>query len=529
MDDLANVLGIWDGHDAGVALVRNGELVFALSEERLVRRKRASGFPYMALEACLNYCNLDPTEISAIAVPGRYGRLLHRVADKFYRNTNPNRDPLSLSSSMVRTLETGIARIPGMRDVESLGSRSVLVSRLRRLGITAPIHWVEHHDAHAVTASLGGLENALVVTMDGYGDGLCGTFRGPGLEREVLPSPAASIALVYGAVTRTLGFGEGDEGKVMGLAASGDPSLLRAYFEEVIGDPCDPRLGGRTRRRGLAAFRAQDVAAALQARVETVVTDWVKQRKNGFTNLALAGGLFANVALNGRLAREFEQIYVFPHMGDGGLCVGAAAAFAPIADFGLPFYGPIYTNQHIENAVKRAGLVLEAPVSPEAELWDSIQSGGLAARFTGRSEFGPRALGHRSILLRADRPELADQLNNKLGRDEFMPFAPIRRTGIGSSTMTVVYDADSELIDRCPAAVHVDGTVRTQLIDATRDPGIDALLRLAEKNGHPALINTSFNRHGEPIVETPEHAIDTFLAAELDILQIGPFIVRRPM
>jgi carbamoyltransferase len=269
------------------------------------------------------------------------------------------------------------------------------------------------------------------------------------------------------------------------------------------------------------------VAAAIQERVEEIVVGWIEARRKGRTALALAGGLFANVALNGRLAQLFDDIYVFPHMGDGGLCVGAAVAERCVRPLGLPFLGPLYSDHEMQAALQQSGLAVQRFEHPEEVLAQAICEGLIAARFVGRSEFGPRALGHRSILLRADQPALAERLNQQLVRDEFMPFAPIRRHGAGSPTMTVVVPADDELKSKCPAAVHLDGTARTQIVSQTASPGLWRLLECAESEGFPALINTSFNLHSEPIVETPEHAVATFLAAELDIMQMGPYIVRR--
>jgi len=205
------VLGLWDGHDAGIALVRDGVLELALSEERLSRKKRASGFPYLSLARCWSECNLDPAEVDVVAVPGRFGRLVQRAGDALYRASDPARDVLSLSSTLMRTLETGISRIPGLRELESLGSHGVLAARLRRLGVRAPITWVPHHDAHAWTARLvAPADDAMLVTMDGYGDGLAGTVDAFGPSREDFASPQHSVALVYGAVTTVLGFSEGD-------------------------------------------------------------------------------------------------------------------------------------------------------------------------------------------------------------------------------------------------------------------------------------------------------------------------------
>lgn len=522
------VLGLWDGHDAGVAIAHDGRLVCALSEERISRRKRASGFPYRSLEAALRWCGLDLRDVDVVAVPGRWGRLGHRLADPLYRLASGDHDPLSRSSTLVRQLECGVARLPGLRGLESHAGRAVLAARLLRLGCRATLVPVEHHEAHAWTARLCAAPGSVIVTMDGYGDGLAGTISSPDGGREELLAPRDSVALVYGAVTRVLGFGEGDEGKVMGLAAAGNPEPLRPFFRQVLAPgACDPRLGGRLGRARLQEHSRADVAAALQERTEEVVLEMLSGVLASRAPLALAGGLFANVSLSGRLARHGMGVQVFPHMGDGGLCVGALAAVLRGVDWGMPFLGPVYDELRMEQALVGAGLRVERTEDPEGSLLRAILDGLLVARFVGRSEFGPRALGHRSILLRADRPELATELGRRLERDETMPFAPVRRGGEGSSTMTLCVDADQELRERCPAAVHLDGTVRTQRVDAHSDPGLWSLLERAEAAGLPALINTSFNLHGEPIVETPEDAVRSFVAAGLDLLQMGPFVARR--
>ncbi|MFT5431725.1 MAG: carbamoyltransferase [Myxococcota bacterium] len=387
--------------------------------------------------------------------------------------------------------------------------------------------FIDHHEAHAHTARLVGAPDAMLVTMDGYGDGLAGTFDATGPKRRDFKSPGHSLALVYGAITRLLGFGEGDEGKVMGLAASGDKERLADFFERCMSaGGCDPTLGGRQQREWLKSQPREDVAAALQARTESLAKEWIEQSRGNRVRLAVSGGLFANVSLNGRLAEAFDHFDCFPHMGDGGLCVGALASAVPELRFGLPFTGPTWTDEQVRRAIDDGGLCGERSEDPEGQLLETILDGGITARFYGRSEFGPRALGHRSILMRADRPGLADRLNQQLGRNDFMPFAPIRRLGAGSLTMTVVVEADRTLRERCPAAVHVDGSVRTQLAHPRADPGLWSLLGRAEAAGLPALINTSFNRHGEPIVESPTDAVRTFKAAGLDVMQMGRFVVR---
>jgi len=365
--------------------------------------------------------------------------------------------------------------------------------------------------------------------MDGYGDGECGQLAPWTTRAAALHSPHDSLALVYGAVTHLLGFNEGDEGKVMGLAAHGDANRYQAIFDRLLQPGgCQVNLADENTRNVLRQARREDVAAALQSRVEYLAQRWIRSVRDQETALAVSGGLFANVVLNGKLQGQFEHLYVFPNMGDGGLCVGAVEAIVEEHKFPrVPFLGPIWSDLEISAALAQSGVHYRESADPELELAETILGGGIAARWYGRSAFGPRALGHRSILIRADRPDLAITLNRNLGREEFMPFAPIRRHGRGSPTMTVVYDADGELKQGAPVAVHVDGTCRTQIVERDIDPGLWRLLEAVENRGLPALINTSFNRHGEPIVESPRDAIRTFQASRFDRMQLGAFIVDR--
>lgn len=528
------VLGFWDGHDAGAALVMGGRIDVAISEERLSRKKRASGFPFLAIAACLKHAGLTPADVADVATAGRYGRLGHRLLDRVYREGDPTRDPLSLSSRFVREFEVQLAHTPGLRRLETLGTRAVLIRRLAALGFGhARLHVIDHHTAHALTAQAALLghgvdpRDADVATMDGYGDGVAARFESSDGRVVTLPSPGASLALVYGATTRVLGFGEGDEGKVMGLAAHGDPDRLAPIFRRWT-EPgrCSPTLGGPDERRRLTAETREDVAAALQRVTEERAVALTAAHLPSRRPLGLSGGLFANVAVNRAIARHRESTVVFPHMGDGGLCVGAALAVTGPLPMPLPFLGPTWPDRELEAALEGSPHAVTRPADPDAELAAAIALGDVVARVVGRSEFGPRALGHRSILVRADDRDRLDRLNAALGRDDFMPFAPVRRHGDGSKTMTMLVDADAALHEHGAGVVHVDGTVRTQL--ASRDdPELWSLLERTEAFGLPALVNTSFNLHGEPIVESPTGALRTFAAAGLDVMRLGPYVIRR--
>ena len=525
-----DVLGIWDGHDAGVAWWRDGKYLCCLNEERISREKRQAGFPSLALETLIAKEGLDPSRIDLVAVPGRYGRSIMRFADSRYRAETAGQDPFSVASALVRNADNAISKVPLLRRFESEAGITRVRSRLRRQGIYAPLASVQHHDAHAHTAACTRKRNPLIVTLDGYGDGECGRLAYQTARERTLHVPGDSLALVYGAVTNLLGFCEGDEGKVMGLAAHGDPTVLRNKFQRLLTPgSCCIDLQDSAMRRLLMAAKREDVAAALQEQTEKVALHWIRSVRRDETSLAVSGGLFANVALNGKLQEEFTDVYVFPHMGDGGLCVGAVEAVAQCHSFPeVPFLGPTWTKKDILTVLEAASLSFHESRYPELELAQTIISGEMAARWCGRSAFGPRALGHRSIFIRPDKQELVDQLNTRLGRDEFMPFAPMRRTGLGSKTMTSVFRADTLLREHAPAAVHVDGTCRTQIVCGSADPGLWDMLERTEAAGLPAVINTSFNQHGEPIVESPEDAVRTFVEAGLDRMQLGPFIVEIP-
>ena len=228
------VLGIWDGHDAGVAWWRDGEYVCCLNEERISRAKRQAGFPTLAIETLISLEGLDPEQVDVVAIPGRYGRAPFRLADRHYRAQVGGQNPLSLASNLVRRFDNTLAYARGLRTLESKLGLAKVRARLKNLGFDAPILSVQHHEAHAHTAACAPSVDPLLVTLDGYGDGECGRLA-PWTERQrSLRSPTDSIALVYGAITHLLGFSEGDEGKVMGLAAHGDPSTLGPMFEQLI-------------------------------------------------------------------------------------------------------------------------------------------------------------------------------------------------------------------------------------------------------------------------------------------------------
>lgn len=557
---MKGVLGIWDGHDSSVALVAGDHLLFALSEERPTRTQRYSGFPYQSTTRCLEWAESHQIEIEDVAIAGARGRAPLRIFDRLYSRHSPHRDPLSAAGHLVRSWENTIPSVKGLRAVEQALGLSFVKRRLNRLyGKGFWLHVVDHHDAHAYGALLGpDREKALVVTLDAYGEGRAATVRNAMAPDEVLASmgPEIGLASLYGAVTVCMGFREGDEGKVMGVAAHGRRELAFRRFMDLFEDrDGTPVLkGSLTRNRvesALFDLTVEDAAAGLQACTERLTSRWIATHLKDAAEprrLLLAGGLFANVRVNQILASlpNVDGVYVFPNMGDGGLSAGAAHRVWHQINGTLAqplkkvYLGCEFDQTTMTEAVLTEGLGFIRVTDPAASAAEQVRKGRVVCRFAGREEFGPRALGNRSILFSASRPGLPQRVNKALGRDGYMPFAPALRDvatgfamggaspGVDYGHMTIATDTSGELQSECPSAVHVDKTTRPQVVDQEASPDFYRLLTEHRgMGGSRAIINTSFNLHGEPIVHTPEDAISTFIRSGLDVLYLGDVAVRR--
>ncbi len=428
------------------------------------------------------------------------------------------------------------------------------------LGLAGKLKRVEHHHTHAANAYLwSGFERALVVTLDGYGSGLAGSINlgeGGRLKRLHGLRFPYSLGSFYEAVTSSLGFrADRHAGKIVGLAAYGDPAVLSdVLMRRVVETPGDFRLVQNLNlffSRHLAArYPMIDVAAAYQHVLERVacklIEHWV--RETGCENVCLSGGVTANVKMNQRIHEVpgVKGLFVYPNMGDGGCGSGAAAHLSWPGGMGEAFptayLGPDFTDAEAQKALDAAGLKYTRPERMAAELGRRIHEGKIVARCSGRMEYGPRALGNRSILYHGRDPGVNQWLNQRLGRTEFMPFAPVTLwedreacyKGLAGAEytaqfMTVTFDCTEFMQRSCPAAVHVDGTARPQLIRRELNPEYHAILtEYKAHSGFPSLINTSFNMHEEPIVCSPNDAIRAFLLGHIDLLALGPFLVEHP-
>jgi carbamoyltransferase len=431
---------------------------------------------------------------------------------------------------------------------------------LAQAGVTAKLHRSEHHISHAANAYLAsGFERALVVTLDGYGSGLAGSIglgEGGQVKRLHGLRFPHSLGSFYEMVTSSLGYHpDRHAGKIVGLAAYGDTSLL----SDILLERFDLENGDLRMHEPLNVFFSRylsvhfpmvDVAAAWQHVLEVAARKLVKHwiDKTGVDAVVLSGGVAANVKMNQRIHEVdgVNRIFVYPNMGDGGCASGLAMDLSWPGGVGQPFetayLGPEYTPAQCRGALDEAKLQYTEPANLAAEVAARVHEGQVVARFDGRMEYGPRALGNRSILYHAREAAVNQWLNRRLGRTEFMPFAPVtlwehrEKCYLGlegaehaAEFMTVTFDCTDWMKQNCPAAVHIDGTARPQLVKREKNPGYYDILTEYEKlSGNPCLINTSFNMHEEPIVCSPQDAIRAFLLGRVDALVLGPFLVDHP-
>ncbi len=550
------VLGIHEDTNANAALLCGGTIEAAVAEERLTRTKFQGGFPARAVAEVLRLGGVSAAELDAVVAANRY-HFLPRLA---------GRAPIEGEHDLFGPLHRGWLALQDHLGGGGVAARCMehLNERLLARRFARPVDLIDHHTAHAYSAYLtSGFPEALAVSVDNLGDGFAAkTFACRGGRCELLWGSRAqsSPGQFYGEISQLLGFHVLMAGKVTGLAARGDARKLYPLMERLFAlerDETDFRLlPGLQRRRSaplfaeLAAASREDVSAAAQQRLEDVLVAYVRRglKETKLSHVVLAGGVFANVLVNHRLwsLPEVEGLFVHPAMSDQGMAVGAAlthlSACMPLAPRAIAdvYLGPGYDEEEIGRAVEEAGARATLCRDIDLRVAELIAEGKVVARFTGRMEYGPRALGHRSILYHTGDPSVNDWLNRRLRRSEFMPFAPAVLAeyaprcftdygpGVAHTArfMTITLRCAEAMRRLSPAVVHLDGTARPQVVHEEFTPGFHRILRLVhERTGVPSIINTSFNMHGEPIVCTPNDALRSFAAGRLDALALGPFLV----
>jgi len=581
-----NILGINAYHgNASAALVCDGKLIAAVEEERFNRVKYAAGFPAAAIRYCLKEAGITLADIDHVAVPRNpFARLATKL---FYAVRMP-----SFARERVRVM-TKFTAIP-----EALAAAfDTDPAKLK-----ATFHRVEHHQAHLASSYfVSPFDHAALLSADGLGDfasSMWGTGRGNRMEIEGAIAFPHSLGLYYSAVTQYLGFLKfGDEYKVMGLAAYGEPENLEAFRDivrfnpnggnfgfklgldyfthhrtgpemswaesdqtpvlgKMFSDAMPKKLGAPARRpEEPLEQRHRNLAASLQARLEEVYLGMLRKlaAKTDAKAVCLAGGVAFNCVANGKIFEHtpFEKVYVHPAAGDAGLAVGAAyhvwhQTLARPRTFVMEhaYWGPAYSAEETRCAINSspvttAGFILSDLPEPELMRQTAaiIAQGKILGWYQGRAEWGPRALGNRSIVADPRRPEMKEILNRRIKhREIFRPFAPSIleektsewfQQSHPSPFMTLAYAVKPDKRDKIPAPTHIDGTGRLQTVSQQANPRYHALISEFERQtGVPVVLNTSFNDN-EPIVCRPEEALDCFLRTQMDALVLGNTLITR--
>ncbi len=538
-----NVLGINAVfHDTSASLISDGRIVAAAEEERFSRRKHGKPcvpfstweLPVASASWALSYAGLKPSDVDVVAY-----------------SYDPDLAP-PLAEDLTSDEWEGLRTLYARRFPKFLATALPGIER-------AKVEFVPHHVAHAASAYLAaGFESCAVLVLDGRGErssALLGVARNGKLSILSTQELPHSIGLLYEELTAHLGFHRSsDEYKVMGLAAYGKPRFIERLRELV------QVHGGsftvvQLNYNEFAPFRKDgeaflpehaDLAASVQLRVEEVMLDLVRwlHAQTGERYLAMAGGVALNCVANGRIAAEgpYEEVWVQPAAGDAGTSLGAALFIAerygdPVQPMHSAALGREWDDAALEQLLQAAKIPYERCDDIAAEVARTIAEDGIVAWFQGRSEFGPRALGHRSLLANPRYARNLERLNDVKGREQFRPVAPMvlaeraEELFVGqfpSPYMLFTHSVREGWKDKIAAAVHVDGSARVQSVDRKQEPLVARMLDEVERlTGTPVVINTSLNTAGRPMVDDPRDALECFGSAPVDLLAIGPFAIRR--
>jgi carbamoyltransferase len=530
-------------HDPAAALVVDGEIIAAAEEERFSRRKHgkrpvafsAWELPELAASWCLRKAGLTPADIDVVAYS--YDPRLVRPADSMglhdpwdhLRTTYARRAPEFLASAL-----------PGLDP--------------------GAVRFVPHHVAHAASAGLAApMRDSSVLVLDGRGETcshLAGSYRDGELTVLATQGLPHSLGLLYEDLTEHLGFlRSSDEYKVMALASYGSPRFAREMAEAIRTTgtggfevaPIEWSTLTKPREPG-AEWTAEhaDLACSVQRRLEEVLLElacWLYEQ-TGDRTLTMAGGVALNCVANSRIAREgpFDEVWVQPAAGDAGTALGGALHVAqasgdPVQPMPGADLGRDWSDDDLRAWLTTAKVPFSQPADVAEEVAEALANDCIVAWFQGRSEYGPRALGHRSLLAHPGHARNLERLNDVKGREQFRPVAPMvlaERAGeifdgpLPSPYMLFVHDVAESWRERIPAVVHVDGTARIQTVDRRHEPLMARVLEAFERRtGLPVVVNTSLNTAGRPMVDDPRDALECFGSTPVDVLAIGPFVVSR--
>ena len=583
------IIGISSSHDGTLTVFKDGVNIFSIAEERLNRIKVYTGFPFESLRYIIDNKIVEPNEVDAIAVDKMSGFSKNMAwtygfeltENKMYYDLSNEKRPSDfyLSDEKYKLIK------------DEKSCKEFVYTKIKELfldvGIDAPIYFFKHHLNHVASAYYtSGFNNALAITMDGEGEDESATVsicKNGKIEKISSTTIDNSAGYLYGAVTRKCGFkANRHEGKITGLAAYGNYEKHKVCFDNLVKvengklkyiNPKNKtftnkvlsktmRLIGKKYLLGASELiercgklSNEDLSASIQhlleKRLVEIVTYWIK--KTGVKNVVLSGGVFANVKFNQYISEipELEGLYIYPDMGDGGNAFGAAANLYYSTNKYIPeitktkaiYYGPEFSNKYIKNILKKASDNVEFYLSNNTPLDTAklLANNKIVGWFQGKMEYGPRALGNRSIIASPVDSTINQWLNDRMKRNEFMPFAPSclyehaqelfeipkEHLKFPAQFMTITFKMKEKWAKLAPAVAHVDQTARPQLVTKEANPKYHALLTEYNKiTGLPLCINTSFNVHEEPIVCKPEEGLESLLTGVIDYFVCGDYICK---
>ncbi len=560
------VLGVWDGHDAGAALVQDDKVVFASNEERYTKRKLEIKFPVHSINAALKYVGLKPSDIEHVAfTTTEFTKTLERVfpsmKEKYYmfRRRKMLKPRLENFRHNLKYSMTSVGITPGSTAI----SKSIVARQLKSIGFSDfRLHVVEHHAAHAATAAFTSPFNkALVITLDGLGDGLCGSvsvMESGKLERKLAIRARDSIGIFYEQVTNIVGMRElEDEGKVMAMADFSYPfdfeeNRFKDFFKAegtTIRAKYGPTKQFEMLQRIAWQMPREQFSYMAQQLLEIILPRFVSNAIDRYNvhDVAFAGGLFSNVKAN-MMVRNLDALhhwYVFPHMGDGGMALGSALYVNYLLNGTTSHQFSAYLGDTYGEAAEKEALdkdkafKYEHDGDPSAHAAELIHNGNYVFWFQGRMEYGPRALGDRSILAPSNSEEVKDKLNLYVKKREwFQPFAPSIAEDEADNLleydtkgpdkfMTMAYLVKEGKRHATKAVMHVDGSARAHMVGHENKPYYDLIKGVKRHGGDAIVLNTSFNIHGMPIVMSPEDALHTMKATKTRYMFIDGFFVEN--
>ena len=568
---MAILLGFSDASSGSSAcIIRDGIILAAIDEERIRRIKYCGGFPELAIKEVIRISKIRPSDIDRIAIGYKEILLPSYIKQSILNQRTVTANPIKnwtdrVGISMFEKYYSYSHSSKFLKRFEYTTTQNMIRSALSKLGINAPIVRYDHHTCHAATAALtSGWSKCLVITADGRGDGITSTvsiFENNKLKRLSYSTVESSLGHFFGAVTEAIGFRYGnDEGKTEALAAFGKETkaynILKSFFHveelEIKGKlaPYHRNISLKFSHL-LKDFRKEDSAYAAQRVLDETVTELVKNaiRITGINHVVLAGGIFYNVKTNQKIYQipEVADMYIYPAAGDSGVSIGAVLLDSHLHE-GVKnkktehvYYGASYSNDYIKSVLDKTDFEYEYIEDIGSHVGSEIiPNNSMVGWFRGRMEFGPRALGARSVLISPKKLENKKKILSTIKkRPEFQPFCP----SITHESMKdyVINDKNSEvpfmilaltgtekMVKEAPATTFIDKSVRVQDVKREINPEFYSLIsNFGDISGTPVLLNTSFNKSGQAIVHTPEQALHDLKFSGLDYLVLENYLVKK--